>query len=72
VSEHADRSSNQPGDLQDTDFIWNTFRRSISLHPEFFDLANARKYIANNYDTNQFETMTQVIAAHASNKFRKK
>jgi GR25 family glycosyltransferase involved in LPS biosynthesis len=72
VSEHADKSSNQPGDLQDTDFIWNTFRRSISLHPEFFDLANARKYIASTYDTDQFETMTQVIAAHASHKFRKK
>lgn len=72
VSKHADKSSNQPDSTLDTDFIWNTFRRSISLHPEIFDIEEASRKINQKYATDNTQTMMTVLAAHASKKFRNK
>ena len=72
VNEYAEQSDNQPKHSQATDYLWNTFRRSLCIHPEQFNLHQALHKIENTFDTQQYRTLATIVAAHASDKFVKK
>lgn len=72
VNANADNSDNQPPELQSTDLVWNTYRRSISLHPELFPIRESLHRIRKEYKLSTLNTVSCILAAHASKQFRKK